>query len=138
MIGGVARARDDLAAAQLLSTNGFAAQAVICSFHGALHAAETALLVTGETQAAPPEVVSAFVQRLVRERGLDPEAGRLLRSLYNRCRQAEHTYDPVPQAEAPDAVKDATAVVDAVAAWLHEPIRTPDAPAPARAIRRNR
>ena len=78
------------------------------SFHAAFFAAEAALLVLGETRAQHSDVVSAFVRRVVRERALDPRAGRLLRSLFNRYWLADHTYEETPQAEAESAVADAT------------------------------
>ena len=58
--------------------------AVSRAFHAAFFAAETALLVLGETRAQHSDVVSAFTRRVVRERNLDPRAGRLLRALSNR------------------------------------------------------
>jgi uncharacterized protein (UPF0332 family) len=115
---GVVRAREELFAAHLLGTTGFAAQTVALAFRAALAAAEAALL---ELQRPPePEaaaVVSAFVRHVVHERGLDPEVGRLLRSLHNRAELA-HADGTVPTAEGPVAIKDATEVVDAVEAWL--------------------
>lgn len=139
------RARDDLAAAQLLSDAGYAAQAVARAFSAARHAAESALLTIGETRSTDAAVVSAFVQRVVRERALDPASGRLLRSLHNRALLADLSYDPVPPDEATAAVRDATAVVDAVLAWLEQPVRTANgdvtrraARTPAKPVRRRR
>jgi uncharacterized protein (UPF0332 family) len=122
---GLDRARDELAAAQLLIDNDLFAQAVSCAFQAARHAAEAALLVLGEARAEPAQVVPAVVQLLVRDRGLDPRAGRLLRSLSNRSRHAEHSYDPLPPAEATTAVKDATVVVELLIAWLGEQLPGP-------------
>ncbi|MGE3286008.1 MAG: hypothetical protein AB7J32_07885 [Pseudonocardia sp.] len=118
------RARTDLAAAGQLATAGFALQAVACAFRAARHAADAALLAIGETRATDAGTVGAFVQRVVRHRGLDPKAGQLLRSLHNRALLAYVSYDQAPPDEADTAVRDATAVVDAVAAWLEEPVRT--------------
>lgn len=115
---GVARARDELFAAHLLGTTGFAAQTVALAFRAALAAAEAALLELGRAPGPEPAaVVTAFVRHVVRERGLDAEAGRLLRSLHNRAEVA-HADGTVPTAEGPNAIKDATAVVDTVEAWL--------------------
>ncbi|NMI02053.1 HEPN domain-containing protein [Pseudonocardia sp. K10HN5] len=116
------RAREDLAAARLLDDNGFAAQAVSQAYQAARRAAEDALLLLGRTAAPSSAVVSAFVRHVVRERGIDPEAGRLLRSLFNRHRQVDHAYD-VPPAEATSAIRDATGVVDIVGAWIDTSIR---------------
>lgn len=121
---GIARARHELAAARLLADNGFAAAAVSRSFHAAFFAAETALLVLGETRAEHSDVVSAFVRRVVRERALEPRAGRLLRSLFNRYWLADHSYETTPDTEAAAALTDATFVVDAVVDWLATPERS--------------
>ncbi|MGD9529466.1 HEPN domain-containing protein [Pseudonocardia sp.] len=118
------RARADLSAAELLVGAGFAPQAVACAFRASRHAADAALLAIGETRSTDAATVGAFVQRVVRQRGLDPKAGQLLRSLHNRALLANLSYDPVPPDEAGAAVRDATAVVDAVEAWLEEPVRT--------------
>ena len=118
---GMARARAELAAAELLAGQGFADAAVSRSFHAAFYAAETALLVLGETRAQHSDVVSVFVRRVVRERSLDPRAGRMLRSLFNRFWLADRTYVDTPRCEADAALRDAASVVDAVTAWLAEP-----------------
>lgn len=115
---GVERARRELFAAHLLASTGFAAQTVACAFRAALAAAEAALLDLG--RAPEPEaaaVVAAFVRHVVRDRGLDADAGRLLRSLHNRAELA-HADGSVPVDEGPAAITDATAVVDAVDMWL--------------------
>jgi uncharacterized protein (UPF0332 family) len=118
MTTGLPRAREELFAAHLLSTTGFAAQSVSHAFRAALCAAEAALLLLDRTPPAEPAaVVAAFVRHAVRERGLDPEAGRLLRSLLNRGLQASADGD-VPPSEASAAITDATALVDTVAAWI--------------------
>ncbi|WP_226361472.1 HEPN domain-containing protein [Pseudonocardia sp. ICBG1142] len=123
--GGLARARVELGGARVLAENGFGDAAVSRAFR----AAETALLVLGETRAEHSEVVSAFVRRVVRERSLDPRAGRLLRSLYNRRALADHSDATAPAAEARAALDDAAFVLDAVEAWLAEPaLSTPPAP----------
>jgi uncharacterized protein (UPF0332 family) len=120
MTTGIARAREELFAAHLLATTGFAAQSVGLSFRAALAAAEAALLLIDRVpNPVPAAVVSAFVSQVVRGRGLDPETGRRLRSLLNRAEQA-HVDGAVPQQEAPAAIADATEVVDAVAKWIDE------------------
>lgn len=118
------RARADLAAAELLATGGFIPQAVARAFQAARHGADAALLAIGETRSTDAAVVGAFVQRVVRQRGLDPKAGQLLRSLHNRAMLADLAYDVVPADEAGAANRDAAAVLDAVEAWLNQPVRT--------------
>jgi hypothetical protein len=55
---------------------------------------------------------------LVGERGLDPNVGRLLRSLFERRSRADYELGDVPAAEGRLAVADATTVVESIAAWL--------------------
>ncbi len=114
----VVRARDELFAAHLLASTGFAAQTVGLALRAALAAAEGALLELDRVPPAEPAaVVAAFVRHVVGERGLDPEAGRLLRALLGQAELVE-AGGPVPPAEGPAAIADATAVVDTVDAWL--------------------
>ena len=115
---GVVRARTEVAAARLLADNGFGAQAVSRAYYAAFYAAEAALLHVGETRAKHAGVVSAVGRVLVRGRGLDERAGRLLRSLFERRSQADYGLAEVPEEEARRAVDDAEIVVDTIEAWL--------------------
>lgn len=118
MSTGIARAREELFAAHLLGSTGFAAQTVSLAFRAALAAAEAALLdLERAPEAEPAAVVAAFVRHVVRERGMEPDTGRLLRSLHNRAELA-HADGAVPPSEGPPAIADATAVVDMVESWL--------------------
>ena len=117
---GIARARQELAAAQLLAKNGFPAQAVSRAYYAAFYSAETALLRLGETRAKHSGVGSAFGRLLVRGRGVDEEAGRLLRSLFERRAQADYEVADVPNEEAHQAVIDAAFVVETVERWLNQ------------------
>jgi hypothetical protein len=120
MSTGIARAREELFAAHLLATTGFAAQSVALSFRAALAAAEAALLLLDRApDPRPAAVVSAFVTQVVRERGLDPHTGQRLRSLLNRAEQA-NADGAVPQPESAAAIADATEVVDVVATWIEK------------------
>lgn len=120
MSTGVARAREELFAAHLLATTGFAAQCVALCFRAAQAAAEEALLLLDRPpDPRPAALVAAFVRHVVRERGLDPHAGQRLRSLLNRAEQA-HSDGSVPQPETAAALADATEVVDAVATWVEK------------------
>lgn len=121
---GIARARQDLGAATLLAEGGYPAQSVARAFRAACAAAESALGALGETRDEPSDVVSAFVRRVVRERAMAPECGRLLRSLFNRAVLAERTYGPVPEAEAHASLADAATVVDLVVEWLDDTARS--------------
>lgn len=116
---GVARARTELAAAELLADNGFGAQAVSRSYYAAFFAGEAALLL-GETRSKHSGVVAAIGQLLVRDRGVDERAGRLLRSLFERRSQADYGLADVPDDEARRAVRDAETVVELITLWLLE------------------
>ncbi len=117
---GIARARQELAAAELLAANGFGAQAVSRAYYAAFYAAEAALLRLGQTRAKHSGVVAAFARLLVRDRGVDEQAGRLLRSLFERRTQADYEVGGVPIEEAHRAVTDAAAVVETIEGWLHQ------------------
>jgi uncharacterized protein (UPF0332 family) len=109
---GLERGRQELAAAQLLVDHGFAAQAVSRAYFAAFYAAEEALLAVGEVRSKHAGVVAAVGRELVRDRGLDPAAGRLLRSLFARRSRADYELGGVPIDEAARAVSDAGLVVD--------------------------
>ena len=114
----LARAREELFAAHLLATTQFAAQAVALAHRGVLAAAEAALEALDRLPPAdPPALIGMFLKQVVRERGLDPDAGRLLRAVHNRAVLADAD-GVVPPQEALRAIADATAVVDAVDDWL--------------------
>jgi hypothetical protein len=115
---GIARAREELFAAHLLATTQFAPQAVGLAYRGALAAAEAAVEALDRiSPTEPAALVSVFLRQVVRERGLDPEAGRILRSLHNRAVLAT-VNGAVPPGEAAEAIADATALVDGVDEWL--------------------
>jgi uncharacterized protein (UPF0332 family) len=115
---GLNRCREELAAARLLADEGFEAQAVSRAHFAAFFAAETALLALGETRSKHSGVISAFGNLLVRRGRLDKEAGRLLRSLFERRNEADYAPVDVPLEEANAAIRDADRVVTAVAEWL--------------------
>ena len=114
----MARSREEIAAARLLSREGFAAQAVSRSYFAAFYAAEAALLSLGESRSKHAGVVSAFGQLVVKREGLDEQAGRLLRSLYDRRSHADYNLGPVPLEEAVRAVEDSETVAGLVERWL--------------------
>jgi hypothetical protein len=118
------RARQDLAAAELLAAHGFSAQAVEAAARSALGAAQLALAALDETRDHPSDVVSAYVRRVVRERAMDPDTGRRLRSLLNRAELAARTRTATPDTEATTALADAHLVLHAVELWLADPARS--------------
>src|SRR6185503_18959534 len=97
---GIARAREELFAAHLLATTQFAAQAVALAHRAVLAAADEAL--DRVSPADPTALIGMFLKQVVRERGLDPDAGRLLRALHNRAVLADAD-GRVPPEEAPRA-----------------------------------
>jgi uncharacterized protein (UPF0332 family) len=131
------RARRDLAAAELLLANGFAAQAVAAAARAALQSAQVTLAALDETRDHSSDVVSAYVRRVIRERAMDPVTGRLLRSLLNRAALAERSWAAVPVEEARSALADARLVVTKVEEWLDDPARSapPRTGATRRAVR---
>ena len=116
--GGLQRSREELAAARLLASGGFHAQAVSRAYFAAFFAAEEALLALGETRSKHSGVVSAFGSLVIREGGLEEATGRILRSLFDRRNQADYTPVEVPEEEADSAIRDADRLVDAVRSWL--------------------
>ena len=115
---GLERCREELAAARLLADKGFEAQAVSRAYFAAFFAAETALLALGETRSKHSGVISAFVHLVVRRGQIDEEAGRLLRSLFERRNEADYSPVDVPFEEADAAIRDADRGVGAVEGWL--------------------
>ena len=129
MSTGLARAREDLFAAHLLASTQFAAQAIGLAHHGALASAGAALEALDRVPPSEPAaLIAAFLRQVVRERGLDAEAGRRLRAVHNRAVIAgedsggadggDGDDDPVPREEATEAIADARAVIEAVDDWL--------------------
>ena len=114
----LARSRQELAAAKLLADNGFNAQAVSRSYYSAFYAAEVALSSIGEVRSKHAGVIAAVGRILVREHGLEADAGRKLRSLFERRSRADYEAEQVPAAEALRALDDATFVVDEMSRWL--------------------
>lgn len=120
---GMARSREELAAAHALDAAAFPAQAVTAAARAARYAAEEALVLLGRAAGGDTGPVTLFVRYVVRERGLDPEAGRLLRALTDLARTVELGVRPVPPARAAAALGDATTVVDVVAAWVEKSLQ---------------
>lgn len=109
------RSREELAAARLLASGGFPAQAVSRAYFAAFFAAEEALLALGETRSKHSGVIAAFGKLVVREGGFDEATGSLLRSLFERRNQADHMPVGVPPSEAEAAITDAERFVEAAA-----------------------
>jgi uncharacterized protein (UPF0332 family) len=112
------RARDELAAARLLVDHGFAPQAVSRAYYAAFYAAEEALQSVGVVRSKHSGVVAAVARVLVRDHGLEPGVGRLVRSLFERRSRADYALGDTPVDEATRAVADANSVVAALGRWM--------------------
>ena len=112
------RSRQELEAACFLAGGGFAAQAVSRAYYAAFYAAEEALLALGETRSKHSGVLAAFEKLVVREGGLDPAIGRLLRSLFRRTNEADYGAVAASREDADEATGDAERVVEAIEWWL--------------------
>ncbi len=102
----------------MLLESRFPAQAISRAYFAAFFAAESALLVLGETRSKHAGVIAAFGKLVVREGGFDEGVGRLLRSLFERRNQADYGPAELEPEEARLAIADAERFVEAVAAWL--------------------
>jgi uncharacterized protein (UPF0332 family) len=117
--GELRRAGEELAAARHLAAGGFAAQAASRAYYAAFYAAEAALHRLGETRSKHSGVIAAFGQHLVRTGAIDAEAGKLLRSLFDRRSGADYDWvDPPSHSDAEAAIADAARVVQMVEEWL--------------------
>jgi uncharacterized protein (UPF0332 family) len=116
----MARCRDEIAAAKILSRDGLPAQAVSRCYYAVFYAAEAALLSLGESRSKNAGVICAFPQLVVKREGVDERAGRLLRSLYDRGSHADYDLAPVPQQEADQAIEDAEFVAKVIQQWLEQ------------------
>lgn len=112
------RSRQELEAARLLAEGGFPVQAVSRAYYAAFYAAEEALLALGETRSKHSGVLAAFESLVVRDGGIDPGVGRLLRSLFRRRNEADYGAVSASRKDAEEATGDAERVVDAVESWL--------------------
>jgi uncharacterized protein (UPF0332 family)/predicted nucleotidyltransferase len=111
---------EELTAARLLAAAGHQRQAISRAYLAALFAAHDALLVLGESRTKHAHVLAAFNRLVVRDGGLDPAAGRLLRSLYERRDAVDEARAPASDAEAQRAIRDAEDVVAAVESWVKD------------------
>lgn len=113
------RSRDELRAARTLLEADLPDQAVSRAYFAALHAASAALLVLGDPQTSEVGIVTAFARR-VPEVGFDPEAGRMLRKLFEDRTDVDHALANAPAEEAERAIGDADRLVRSIAAWIED------------------
>jgi uncharacterized protein (UPF0332 family) len=113
------RSHDELRAARALLEADLPAQAVSRAYFAGLHAAAAALLVLGDSQTTEVGIVTAFVRR-VPDDGFDPEAGRLLRKLFEDRTDVDFALAGAPPEEAQRAIDDADRLVRSIAAWIED------------------
>ena len=117
---GLERARQELAAAELLADHDFSAPAVSRAYYAAFYAAEQALAALGESRSKHSGVIAAFGRLVVREGGLGEEIGRILRALFEQRNDADYGEAVASRHDAELAIRDAERFVDAVESWLGE------------------
>jgi uncharacterized protein (UPF0332 family) len=116
----VARSREELRAARALLEAGFPSQAVSRAYMAGFHAASAALLAVGETPATRTGVVSAFGRRVVSEGGLDHEAGRALRRLFEDRNDVDYALAEANGSTAERSIQGAEQLIYATERWLAE------------------
>jgi uncharacterized protein (UPF0332 family) len=116
--GPLEASRTELAAARHLNQGGFPSQAVSRAYYAAFRAAKVAIEELGEKRSKHGAVISAFFSRLIKEEGLEVEAGKILRSLFERRNKADYAYAEPTAEMATQAIEDAERFVDTVARWL--------------------
>lgn len=113
------RSRDELRAARVLLEADLPDQAVSRAYFAALHAASAALLVLGDPQTSEVGIVTVFARR-VPDDGFDPEAGRMLRKLFEDRTDVDQALANAPAEEAERAIGDADRLVRSIAAWIED------------------
>jgi uncharacterized protein (UPF0332 family) len=116
----VERCREDLRAARSLLEAGFPAQAVSRAYFAGLHVAEAALFVMGETASTDAGTISAFGRRVVGEGGLQHEAGRTLRKLFEDRQDVDYALAEAPADEARKLIEETEHLVNTTAAWIEK------------------
>ena len=114
----LARGREEVRAAHALLEAGFPSQAVAHAFMAGFQAATAALQVIGETPATRTGVLSAFARQVVTEGGLDHEAGRILRKLFEDRNDVDHALTDAPPEEARAAIASAERLLEATSDWM--------------------
>ena len=104
----------------MLVDRGFHAQAVSRAYYAAFYAAAEALLGLGESRSKHSGVVAAFARLVVKDGGIEEEAGRALRSLFDQRNVADYGDGRVSSEQAKAALEAASSVVAAVERWLYE------------------
>lgn len=115
---GLERSRRELEAAETLLRGEFFEQAISRAYFACFYVAEMALFSLGESHSDHAGMIAAFGRRVVREGGLQPEMGELLRSLYEDRMDADYRFISAPAGRATERVADAQRFVAAVREWI--------------------
>lgn len=115
----LARARELLASAAVLTEHGDHASSVSRSYYAMFMAAEAALLSRGTTASSHRGVVAAFGDAFVRDGTFTREDGRALARAHEQRAAAEYDATTrVPESEARELIETARAFVEKVSDFL--------------------
>ena len=117
---GLERSRRELEAAEVLLRGDFFEQAISRAYFACFYTAEMALFTLGETQSGHAAMIAAFGRRVIREGGLQPKIGELLRMLFEDRMDADYRLIAAPPARARERVADAQRFVAAVREWIEK------------------
>jgi uncharacterized protein (UPF0332 family) len=123
----VARAREELAASRELLAGGFPSQAVARAYQAGFQAAVAALRTLGEGPPTEAGVIAAFGRRVVGESGVEREAGRTLRKLFEDRNDVDFGLLEAPVEEAERALAGAELLVEATGHWVEARAAAPRA-----------
>lgn len=109
------------AAADTLASAGFEEQSISRAYYAAFYAAEAALLTVGETRSKHSGVIAAFGRVVIKEGGMNPDAGSVLRRLFEMRNAADYSWLDAPaEPISGDPIAEAQGFIDAVEAWIEE------------------
>ena len=118
LVAPVDRAREEVRAAQALLDSGFPSQAVSRAYSAGLQAAQATLLTLGEPPAAEAGVLTAFERQVAGNGGVEKEASRTLRRLFDDRNDVDFALVEAPDDEARRAIAAAQELVEASVRWL--------------------
>jgi uncharacterized protein (UPF0332 family) len=118
LVAPVDRAREELGAAQALLESGFPSQAVSRAYCAGLQAAQATLHSLGERPAAEAAVLTAFEREVAGSGGVEQEASRTLRMLFDSRNDVDFALVEAPDEEARRAIDAARSLVEASVRWL--------------------
>ena len=111
------RAHEELRAARALLDSGFPSQAIPRAYYAGLQVATATLLVLGERPTTDAGVIAAFGRRVVGG-GVDHEASRTLRRLFEDRNDVDYALVDAPADEARRAIAAAESLVEIGTRWV--------------------